>query len=231
VRRPLVLGSVLVGLVVVLLVVAEVAVRLVAAHEVSSVARRELRATSASIRLGDTPRLLDLARNRAARVSVSATGAQVCALPGVDLEATFHDLSLHGGHRVSSTDAHITLTASGLTRFVDGLLPAALAVKVAADPSAGTLRLTLGPAGALGVAVRPTLHGSRLVLRPVSVTLLGQHVTEAALDRVTGGAALSRDLAGLPLDMSPTAARVVPAGLVLDLHGGPARLDAAGATC
>lgn len=230
-RRLGVLVPVVVGLLVVVLLAAEVAVRLVAAHEVSSAARRELGTSSTTLHLGSTPVLLDLARNRVDTVRVTASDAQLCTLPGVDLAATFHDLTLRGGHHVSATDARVTVTADGLTRLVDEILPAAAGVSVTTDPAHGTLALTLGPGGSVKVAARPTLEGSRLTLRPDSVTLLGQQVSASTLDRFTGGTGLSHDLSGLPLGLRPTSATVTKAGLSLALRGGAASLDQVSGTC
>ena len=220
-------GRVLVGVVVlaVALVAAELGTRAVVEHRIVSLARQQMHGGSVSVGIGSTPALIDLMRGHVSHLTLDAEHVRIGNLPDVSIDATLHDLSLSGDHRVRGSDAVVTVGRSTL----DALASQAAGVPgitVSPRPSEGTLVVSAISPGVVDVIAEPRLQGTRLTLVPQHVRVLGFDLNGTALQRFVARHPASQSLAGLPLSLAPSTVRVTAGGLQVVLRGGSSNLTA-----
>jgi len=205
----------------VVVIAAETSLRLAVEHKVAGLARRQLDGGTVSASIGSAPALLDVARGHVGTLSLDADHVRLRRIPDVSVDATLHDLTLRGGHRVDGTDATVTLAPSSLTELA-GRAVRLPGLSVTTSPQQGTLSFdALG--GLAHVVERPELRGDDLSLVPQSATVFGRSLGASQV-RQLGDRSASRPLSGLPFGLEPRAVRVAPTGLVISLHGGPTDL-------
>ena len=184
-----------------------------------------------SVGIGATPALADAVAGHISAVTIHAPSTTVCSLRGVDAQATLTDVHRsHGQMAVGGATADMLVTAQTLV----GLLPGGYGTAtVTADPSAGILRIGIGPGGLLQIQETAQLHGDTIQLTPAGVSLRGQPAPASLQDAITSHLTIRRTLSGLPLDLTPRSLTITTAGLQVDLAAGPGTLASAGSarTC
>ena len=112
------------------------------------------------------------------------------------------------------------------TQTLTGLLPRDYGTAtVTADPSAGILRIGIGPGGLLQIQETVQLHGDTIQLSPAGMSLHGQPVPARLQDTLTSHLTIHRTLSGLPLNLTPRSLTITTTGLQVALAAGPGTPD------
>lgn len=208
--RPLLAGALAAAL---LTGAAEAAATAVVEDRVEDALRPRLGPTSADLRGSG---LLALARGRAAGITVTGDEAPLGPVTGAAVRLDLEGIALRGNGRgtVDAVHGRITVPAGAVRAWLgSSCLPVSA---VTPDPAAGTLRLALGPGGALTVTLRPELRDGRLGFALDGASLMGapapERLTQGIRDRL---AARPPAPPGPALD--PTAVRVTGRGVELTL--------------
>jgi hypothetical protein len=210
--------------------VAEIVAEHVISHRISAAAGKRLTGPI-SVSIGATPALADAISGHISEVTIHAPSTTMCNLRNVTAEATLTDVHRsHGRIAVQGVSAEMTLTAqtfAGLFRGTNG------AVTVTADPSAGVLRIGIGPGGLLQVEETAQLHGDTIQFSPVGMSLYGRSVPAGLQGMITSRLTVRRTLSGLPLNLTPRSVTITGAGLQVGLVAGPAIVNGTGSarTC
>jgi hypothetical protein len=217
---------------IVITIIAAIAVTVLAAGELT--ARHELEdqiaaavqasvAGSASVGIGATPALADLAKGAISNVSVTVNGMPTCELGEVTLAASFQDVTRNGGQvRVAGSRASMLVPLSAITAALAQRNQRLGLASVRTDPAGGTLAIGLGPGGVLTVDERPMLDGDTLRFAPGNVLLNGQPAPASLVQTLTAKAAFAVPVPYLPMNLTARSVQVTGDGLVLTATGGSA---------
>lgn len=174
-----------------------------------------------SVGFGNEPILLDLLTERAVG-TVHLTSPGDATVPRLDV--TGHGVRMvDGGIRAATADGVATLTGEQLAAAAAQGNPAgdspvaglAEVRSVRPDVPAGLLRADIG--GIAEIGVTPGVTDGQLTLTPQQTSLLGFPLPDGLFSGITG--TVDSTVASLPDGVTITGARVVDAGLDVDLSG------------
>ncbi|WP_405977624.1 hypothetical protein [Streptomyces sp. NBC_00158] len=171
--------------------------------------------------------LLALARGRAAGVTVSGDDAPLGPVTGAAVRLDLDGTALRGSGRgtVDAVHGRITVPADAVRAWLGSSgLPVS---EVAPDPAAGTLRLGVGPGGALTVTLRPELRDGRLGFALDGASLMGAPAPERLTQNIRDRLA-ARSPAPPGPALGPTAVRVTGRGVELTVDARRLRLEGPG---
>ncbi|RAG81777.1 hypothetical protein DN069_30965 [Streptacidiphilus pinicola] len=168
--------------------------------------------------------LWDVARQHIPRLDLASDDAALGPLGPVEVQARLDDVRFGGTTpTVGGTTADVTVPAQSVADAVQTAAPSVTVDGVTAQPGAGTLLVSLGPAGAAQLTLRPVVTDGRVVVSAVSATVLGAAVPADRLAALTAG--LSRPgQHAYPLGLRATSVAVTADGLRVQLAGGPGAL-------
>jgi hypothetical protein len=210
--------GVIVASIVVLLAVAEVAVRHVVEHRIATAAGKGFTGPI-HVGIGATPALVDAITGHVSKVTVHAPSTNVCQLQAVDAEATLHDVRRSGSTvTIHGTTVEATLTTQTFTALLESDFPG---VTVRPDPANQTIQVAIGPAGLVDVGETARLDGDTITFTATDLSVLGHPVPATIQAQVTKRLTVKNTLSGLPLDLSPRSLSVTPDGIEITLQGGP----------
>jgi LmeA-like phospholipid-binding len=175
-----------------------------------------------SVSIGATPALYDAVTGRIPAVTIHAPSTAVCNLRDVDVRATLTDVR-RSNSRVTTqgVSADMVVTA----RTLAGLISSDFGTPtVTPDPSAGVLRIGIGPGGLLQIEEKAQLHGDTIQLSPAGMSLHGQPVPDSLKGTIASHLTISRTLSGLPLNLTPRSLAITGTGLQVRFAAGPATL-------
>ncbi|MFJ3876564.1 hypothetical protein ACIPW5_03785 [Streptomyces sp. NPDC090077] len=171
--------------------------------------------------------LLALLRGRADGATVSGDDAPLGPVTGAAVRLDLDGIALRGSGRGTVDAAHgrITVPAGAVRAWLGRSgLPVS---EVAPDPAAGTLRLGLGPGGALTVTLRPELRDGRLGFALDGASLMGapapERLTQGIRERLA-----DRPPAPAGPALEPTGVRVTTRGVEVTVGGTDLRPDGPG---
>ena len=206
---------------VVLAGAADIVVGHVISGRISATASKRLTGP-VSVSIGATPALYDAVTGRIPAVTIHAPSTAVCNLRDVDVRATLTDVR-RSNSRVTTqgVSADMVVTAPTLAGLIssDFGTPA-----VIPDPSAGVLRIGIGPGGLLQIEEKAQLHGDTIQLSPAGMSLHGQPVPDSLKGTIASHLTISRTLSGLPLNLTPRSLAITGTGLQVRFAAGPATL-------
>lgn len=180
--------------------VADIVVGHVISGRISATASKRLTGP-VSVSVGATPALYDAVTGRIPAVTSHAPSTAVCNLRDVDVRATLTDVR-RSNSRVTTqgVSADMVVTA----RTFAGLISSDFGTPtVTPDPSAGVLRIGIGPGGLLQIEEKAQLHGDTIQLSPAGMSLHGQPVPDSLKGTIASHLTISRTLSGLPLNLTP----------------------------
>ncbi|MFJ5546637.1 LmeA family phospholipid-binding protein [Streptomyces sp. NPDC093225] len=213
--------------VVVLAGTAEYAATAVVENRVEDALRPRLGETDADL---SGSGLLALLRGRADGVTVTGDHATIGPVTGASVDLRLDGIDVHrGAHDADAVDSvhgRITVPTGAVRSWLTSTSPALAPTDVTTDPAAGTLRLGLGPGGAVTVTLRPELHDGRFRFALAGATVMGapapERLTRLVEDRLAAAPAPSGDGAVTPLPgLEPTSVRVTALGIEVALDGTP----------
>ena len=175
-----------------------------------------------SVSIGATPALYDAVTGRIPAVTIHAPSTAVCNLRDVDVRATLTDVR-RSNSRVTTqgVSAEMVVTA----RTLAGLISSGFGTPtVTPEPSAGVLRIGIGPGGLLQIEEKAQLHGDTIQLSPAGMSLHGQPVPDSLKGTIASHLTISRTLSGLPLNLTPRSLAITGTGLQVRFAAGPATL-------
>ena len=206
---------------VVLAGAADIVVGHVISGRISATASKRLTGP-VSVSIGATPALYDAVTGRIPAVTIHAPSTAVCNLRDVDVRATLTDVR-RSNSRVTTqgVSADMVVTA----RTLAGLISSDFGTPtVTPDPSAGVLRIGIGPGGLLQIEEKAQLHGDTIQLSPAGMSLHGQPVPDSLKGTIASHLTISRTLSGLPLNLTPRSLAITGTGLQVRFAAGPATL-------
>ena len=219
-RRSLLLTAGLAACVV-LAGAADIVVGHVISGRISATASKRLTGP-VSVSIGATPALYDAVTGRIPAVTIHAPSTAVCNLRDVDVRATLTDVR-RSNSRVTTqgVSADMVVTA----RTLAGLISSGFGTPtVTPEPSAGVLRIGIGPGGLLQIEEKAQLHGDTIQLSPAGMSLHGQPVPDSLKGTIASHLTISRTLSGLPLNLTPRSLAITGTGLQVRFAAGPATL-------
>ena len=206
---------------VVLAGVADLVVGHVISDRISATASKRLTGP-VSVSIGATPALYDAVTGRIPAVTIHAPSTAVCNLRDVDVRATLTDVR-RSNSRVTTQGVSADMVVTALT--FAGLISSDFGTPtVTPDPSAGVLRIGIGPGGLLQIEEKAQLHGDTIQLSPAGMSLHGQPVPDSLKGTIASHLTISRTLSGLPLNLTPRSLAITGTGLQVRFAAGPATL-------
>ena len=206
---------------VVLAGVADLVVGHVISDRISATASKRLTGP-VSVSIGATPALYDAVTGRIPAVTIHAPSTAVCNLRDVDVRATLTDVR-RSNSRVTTQGVSADMVVTALT--FAGLISSDFGTPtVTPDPSAGVLRIGIGPGGLLQIEEKAQLHGDTIQLSPAGMSLHGQPVPDSLKGTIASHLTISRTLSGLPLNLTPRSLAITDTGLQVRFAAGPATL-------
>jgi len=206
---------------VVLAGVADLVVGHVISDRISATASKRLTGP-VSVSIGATPALYDAVTGRIPAVTIHAPSTAVCNLRDVDVRATLTDVR-RSNSRVTTQGVSADMVVTALT--FAGLISSDFGTPtVTPDPSAGVLRIGIGPGGLLQIEEKAQLHGDTIQLSPAGMSLHGQPVPDSLKGTIASHLIISRTLSGLPLNLTPRSLAITGTGLQVRFAAGPATL-------
>ncbi|MER7761681.1 hypothetical protein [Streptomyces sp. NPDC097619] len=176
--------------------------------------------------------LAALARDRAERAHVTADDVRFGRFEGVRADLTLEDLRFgtEAGAAVGAVTGTLTAPADTLRAGLAGSGGPVEVTSVVPDPTGGTLRIGLGPGGALTASVRPALgDDGRPTFTLTGATLFGAPAPAPLTERVrTALADRTADAEAPAPRLTPTAVTVTAEGLVLTVRAHDLRPAAEG---
>jgi hypothetical protein len=175
-----------------------------------------------SVSIGATPALYDAVTGRIPAVTIHAPSTAVCKLRDVDVRATLTDVR-RSNSRVTTQGVSVDMVVTA--RTFAGLISGGFGTPaVTPDPSAGVLRIGIGPGGLLQIDEKAQLHGDTIQLSPAGMSLHGQPVPDGLQGTIASHLTISRTLSGLPLNLTPRSLAITGTGLQVRFAAGPATL-------
>jgi hypothetical protein len=175
-----------------------------------------------SVSIGATPALYDAVTGRIPAVTIHAPSTAVCNLRDVDVRATLTDVR-RSNSRVTTQGVSVDMVVTA--RTFAGLISGGFGTPaVTPDPSAGVLRIGIGPGGLLQIDEKAQLHGDTIQLSPAGMSLHGQPVPDGLQGTIASHLTISRTLSGLPLNLTPRSLAITGTGLQVRFAAGPATL-------
>ena len=206
---------------VVLAGAADIVVGHVISDRISATASKRLTGPM-SVSIGATPALYDAVTGRISAVTIHAPSTAVCNLRDVDVRATLTDVRRSNGRvTTQGVSADMVVTALTFARLISSDFGTPT---VTPDPSAGVLRIGIGPGGLLQIDEKAQLHGDTIQLSPVGMSLHGQPVPDSLKGTIASHLTISRTLSGLPLNLTPRSLAITGTGLQVRFAAGPATL-------
>lgn len=206
---------------VVLAGAADIVVGHVISGRISATASKRLTGP-VSVSIGATPALYDAVTGRIPAVTIHAPSTAVCNLRDVDVRATLTDVR-RSNSRVTTQGVSADMVVTALT--FAGLISSDFGTPtVTPEPSAGVLRIGIGPGGLLQIEEKAQLHGDTIQLSPAGMSLHGQPVPDSLKGTIASHLTISRTLSGLPLNLTPRSLAITGTGLQVRFAAGPATL-------
>ena len=201
--------------------VADIVVGHVISDRISATASKRLTGP-VSVSIGATPALYDAVTGRIPAVTIHAPSTAVCKLRDVDVRATLTDVR-RSNSRVTTQGVSVDMVVTA--RTFAGLISGGFGTPaVTPDPSAGVLRIGIGPGGLLQIDEKAQLHGDTIQLSPAGMSLHGQPVPDGLQGTIASHLTISRTLSGLPLNLTPRSLAITGTGLQVRFAAGPATL-------
>lgn len=190
--------------------VADIVVGHVISDRISATASKRLTGP-VSVSIGATPALYDAVTGRIPAVTIHAPSTAVCKLRDVDVRATLTDVR-RSNSRVTTQGVSVDMVVTA--RTFAGLISSGFGTPtVTPDPSAGVLRIGIGPGGLLQIDEKAQLHGDTIQLSPAGMSLHGQPVPDGLQGTIASHLTISRTLSGLPLNLTPRSLAITGTGL------------------
>jgi hypothetical protein len=204
------------------LTVGELVARHMLENRITTALRPTVRGT-AHVGLGATPALADLLKGSISTVTVTVPQMRTCAFGGVNLSASFADVT-HTGRQVhtTGTQADMLIPSTAIATALASHNPQLGQATVRPDPATGTVTVSL-QLGSFPVSVdeRPALDDTTLRFTPADVLVNGTPAPAGLARNVASKASFTLQLPKLPIGLTPRSARVTPDGFEIVAAGGP----------
>lgn len=213
------------AIVAVVLVVALLGAELFVRQRVKSCMAEQFQSQLGSqvdVSLSWKPVLLQLIDKKVPSVTIDSAGDSFGPAKDMQVHAQIKDIHLvdspDSSGTIGSSNADIAWSTAGMLATVQAQSFGSLVSSVDADPTAGTLKFSVGPAGLAELTVRPQAVGGRVEIHAVDASILGFGLPTGLVDGIVQ--TLSNGLEQYPLDMQATSLTVTDSGVKTTLAGG-----------
>lgn len=218
-RKALVITLVVVAALVVALVGGELFVRQRATSCMESQFQSQL-GTPVDVGLSWKPVLLQLADKSIPYVTIDSSGSTFGPAQGMQVNARANDIEVtdspDSSGTIGSSTADVTWKTDGILATLQSQPLGGMVSAVTTDPSAGTLKISVG--GFADLTVRPAVQDGQVKVETVSAEILGLGLPTALVDGVVQ--TLTESLQQYPLDMAPTSLTLTDDAVDVHLEGG-----------
>ncbi|MDH6680429.1 hypothetical protein M2284_004658 [Rhodococcus sp. LBL1] len=220
-RKALVISLIVVAALLVALVGGELFVRQRATSCMESQFQSQL-GSPVDVGLSWKPILLQMMDKDIPYVTLDSTGSSFGPAQGMQVHARANDIKVtnspDSSGTIGSSTADATWKTAGILATVQSETMGNLVSSVTPDPSAGTLKFAVGPAGLADLTVRPTVQDGEIKVETVGAEIFGLGLPTALVDGIVQ--TLTKSLQQYPLGMAPTSLTVTDDAIEVHLEGG-----------
>lgn len=218
-RKALVISLVVVAALVVALVGGELFVRQRATSCMESQFQSQL-GSPVDVGLSWKPILLQMADKSIPYVTIDSSGSTFGPAKGMQVKARANDIEVtdspDSSGTIGSSTADVTWKTEGILATLQSQPLGGMVSAVTTDPSAGTLKISVG--GFADLTVRPAVQNGQVEVETVSAAILGLGLPTALVDGVVQ--TLTDSLQQYPLGMAPTTLTITDDAVAVHLEGG-----------